>query len=162
MQHLILLIVDECSLMDAQPLGNMHGNACQTVHGGRNIDKPWGGTPVVIFFEDHYQLPSVAPGVFESMDEKTSQQVLSRKLTDTQKQFITDGWKIFQDMTAHVHTLRTSHRVSPEQSDFRQLLTNLRAEENQDITDGETKHLLSLRMNRSQNCSAQEIEQTQN
>ena len=47
MVKLVLLIVDECSLLDAQTLGNMHRNAQATVHKGKNTRKSWGGIPIV-------------------------------------------------------------------------------------------------------------------
>ena len=64
MDKLVLLIVDECSLLDAETLGNMHRNSQATIHKGKNLNKNWGGIPIVLFFGDHFQLPSIDPGVF--------------------------------------------------------------------------------------------------
>ena len=49
MNKLVLLIVDECSLLDAQTLGNMHRNAQATVHKGKNTSESWGGFPLFCF-----------------------------------------------------------------------------------------------------------------
>ena len=162
MSRLVLLIVDECSLLDAQTLGSMHKNAQATVHKGRNPSESWGGIPIVLFFGDHFQLPSINPGVFESMDETLKNKILSRTKSELQKQLMQEGWQEFFNMTAHVCTLNTSHRISTTNTELQSLMTNIRGKQDQDITDEQAQCLLNLHLNTSGNFSSLQRQEIMN
>ena len=72
----LILIVDECSLLDAYTLGFMENNVRQAVYSSKCSTIPWGGVPVVVLFGDHFQLSSINPGAFEMMDTHRMQRIL--------------------------------------------------------------------------------------
>ena len=76
---ILVLIVDECSLLDANPLGAMENNAQQTAYSSKNDGCSWGNIPVILMFSDYYQLPSISPGVLDMIDNNRMQQVLSQE-----------------------------------------------------------------------------------
>ena len=67
--RVLLLIIDECSLLDAYTLGSMENNCRQCVFSSCCQQKSWGNIPVIVPFGDYFQLPSISPGVFEMMDD---------------------------------------------------------------------------------------------
>ena len=60
--HLLMIIIDERSLLSQEVLGAAERNCRLCAHKGKNPDKPWGGVPIILVFGDDYQLPSVCRG----------------------------------------------------------------------------------------------------
>ena len=65
--NVVVLIVDEKSMLGSEILCVMEAYARQTFHKGQNTLKPWGGLPVLILVGDDYQLPPIALGAFDSV-----------------------------------------------------------------------------------------------
>ena len=59
LKNIVVLIFDECSLLDAKTLGNVKNNVRQCAYQGRRSKEPWGGVPIILVFGDHFQLPSI-------------------------------------------------------------------------------------------------------
>ena len=60
--HLLMIIIDERSLLSQEVLGASERNCRHSTHRGKNSHQPWGGVPIVLVFGDDYQLPSVCRG----------------------------------------------------------------------------------------------------
>ena len=144
MKKLVLFTVDECSFSDAQTFGNMHKNAQTCIHKGKNHNKSWGFQlfsfwGIIISF-----LPSIQHGIFEFMDEALKTKILNHTKSEVQHQCMLKGWQEFHNMTEHVHRLTTSHQISESNTELHGLMTNICAENDQDITDEQAQHLLNL------------------
>ena len=57
--RLLMIIIDERSLLSTDVLGASENNCRNHAHGGVNKKKHWGGIPIVLVFGDDYQLPSI-------------------------------------------------------------------------------------------------------
>ena len=59
---IVLLVIDERSMISAQDLAKIDEHSRLVVHRGLNEDKYFGGIPIVILVGDDYQLPPIMPG----------------------------------------------------------------------------------------------------
>lgn len=110
--RLTVLIVDERSMVSADALGIMASYIEQTAHNGMNSSHTygWGGVPVVLFFGDDGQLPSVKLGAFDFQECQRTLSLAEAK-----------GLSIFRTMGQHVRTLQTNIRQS-DASEFQKIL----------------------------------------
>ena len=65
--NLVVLIVDEQSMVGSELLAVMESFSCQTVHDGINSCHPWGLIPVIILVGDDHQLPYIYQGAFDAV-----------------------------------------------------------------------------------------------
>ena len=54
--HLLMIIIDERSLLSQEVLGASERNCWHSTHWGKNSHQPWGGVPIILVFGDDYQL----------------------------------------------------------------------------------------------------------
>jgi hypothetical protein len=124
--NLVLLMVDERSMISSSLLASLESYAKQTVHMGQNNKEPWGFTPVVVFFGDDGQLPPVEPGAFYAFDKKPTN-MGNEKLKMRYR-----GEYLFLQLGRDVMQLKTSMRQDPSQLRFHRILRGLRAENSED------------------------------
>ena len=65
--NLVVLIVDERSILQSELLGVMEAYSRQTVHYGLNHSKPWGNIPIILLVGDSYHLSPIHKGAFDSL-----------------------------------------------------------------------------------------------
>ena len=59
-QHIVMLLLDERSMISKEVIGIIDKNTRLCLHGGKNQDKLFGGIPIIVMFGDDHQLPPVA------------------------------------------------------------------------------------------------------
>jgi hypothetical protein len=137
--NLVLLMIDERSMISSSLLACLESYASQTVHKGRNNMEPWGFTPVVVFFGDDGQLPPIEPGAFYALDKKSSNMG-----TDMLK-LRCKGEQLFLQLGKDVMQLNTSKRQDPSQLRFHRILKGLRAEKDKDtLSECDVQYLYSF------------------
>ena len=62
LKHLVVLIIDEQSMVDSKSLRQTEKNIRETAYGGINEHLPWGNIPIIVLLGDDYQLPPVQNG----------------------------------------------------------------------------------------------------
>jgi hypothetical protein len=136
---LVLLMVDERSMISSSLLACLESYAKQTIHKGRNNKEPWGFTPIVVFFGDDGQLPPVEPGAFYALEKKTSN-VGNEKLKLRYR-----GEHLFLQLGRDVMQLKTNKRQDPSQLRFHRILKGLRAENEDDtLSEDDIQYLYSF------------------
>jgi hypothetical protein len=136
---LVLLMVDERSMISSSLLAAFESYAKQTVHMGRNNKEPWGFTPVVVFFGDDGQLPPIEPGAFYAFDKKPAN-MGNEKLKMRYR-----GEHLFLQLGTDVMQLKTSKRQDPSQLRFHRILRGLRAEKEEDtLSEEDVRYLHSF------------------
>lgn len=130
LHSMIMLIIDERSMMSLDLLNAVDRNCSTFAHGTGNKNSYFGGIPIVLMFGDDYQLPPVAAqGAFDFFDKKgykndqlkgtnlQGMQVLNfcvqqvKSLTQIQR--IEDGEDLLRDVTT---ALRTTNGLTQEQA----------------------------------------------
>ena len=72
LRDIMALIVDERSMVSSLLLGTIEAYCRQAALGGNKSHLSWGGIPIVILFEDDYQLPPpIDEGAFYCLEEPT-------------------------------------------------------------------------------------------
>ena len=59
LQHFLMLVIDEQSMISSGILGAAERNIRHCVYGGQNQTELWGGVPVILIFGNEYQLFTV-------------------------------------------------------------------------------------------------------
>jgi hypothetical protein len=136
---LVLLMVDERSMISSSLLACLESYAKQTVHLGQNNKEPWGFIPVVVFFGDDGQLPPIEPGAFYAFERKPSNMGME-KLNLRYR-----GEQLFLQLGRDVMQLKTNKRQDPSQVRFHRILKGLRAEEEEDaLSESDIQYLYTF------------------
>lgn len=111
LSRLLMVIIDERSLLSCEDLAKIHSNCCNFAHGATSNHLPWGGIPIVVLFGDDKQLPAVmnnnrGGGVttifkmdgFENKEQKQSK--LHR-----------EGQRLFKQLSQNVISLKKNCRI---------------------------------------------------
>ena len=137
--RLVLLMVDERSMICSSLLACLESHAMKTVHLGCNNKEPWGFIPVVVFFGDDGQLPPVDPGAFYAFEKKPSN-MGNEKLNLRYR-----GEYLFLQLGRDVMQLKTNKRQDPSQIRFHRILKGLRAENEKDaLSEDDIQYLYSF------------------
>ncbi len=66
LKHLLCLLIDEQSMLSSKVLAAAERNVWHSVYKGQNGGEIWGEVPVVLLFEDDYQLfPVIKEGAIQ-------------------------------------------------------------------------------------------------
>ena len=153
-----MLIIDECSLLDAYTLGSMENNARQCAYSGQCSTQPWASIPIIITFGDHFQLPSISPGVLEMMDPIPQKQAINKTKNPIVSQLMLSGWEQFMVLTNRVLSLTIPKRV--DQNNNKELLQILDAihgeDDEQQLDDSQVQRLLNLNLNNNRNFTSKQ------
>jgi hypothetical protein len=137
--RLVLLMVDERSMISSSLLACLESHARKTVHLGRNNNDPWGFIPVVVLFGDDGQLPPIEPGAFYAFDKKPS------NMGDEKLKLRYRGEYLFLQLGKDVMQLKTNKRQDQSQIRFHRILKGLRAEKEEDtLSEDDVRYLYSF------------------
>lgn len=127
--NLLVLIIDERSMLSSELFGIMEAYANQAAHNGMNPSKPWGAIPIIILVGDDYQLPPIHKGAFDALgDIQQTIDQLNHIHRPTTNQLIARGHVQFRVFAQQVMFLQSSQRVLPGQERLAQLLQGVRSE----------------------------------
>ena len=126
LKHILVMIIDERSLLSMEILGACERNARECCHGSINKLSEWGKIPVVLLFGDDYQLPSVVISgrgkgpsyIFDKNGKPDTQQ----KLNITEK----IGFEQFLTLSEQVTELTISHRLEKDENELSSMLESMR------------------------------------
>ena len=131
LHHLLVLMVDEVSLLTSQVTFGAEDHLRKCVYNGHNNKETYGGVPVVLFFGDYCQLPPPDKnGAIHGFDKYYQQGEARRPTTVTAKNKARqisefEGSKLLvETMTEHVFELTKNFRTKDE--DDRELLERMR------------------------------------
>lgn len=130
--HLLALICDERSLLDAVLLGTTKQIVQETIFNGFLSQEAWGGLPIFILVGDDYQLPAFTESAFYCMTS-TKGGPMART-----------GRNAFLECTDTVTDLFSIKRMNDNKEKDKQLLHRLRFAEETD--EGDVQKLMSLRL----------------
>ena len=148
---ILLLIIDESSLLDAYTLGSMENSARQCVHSSSSQGEKWGNIPVIVIFGDYFQLPSISPGVFEMMDVTKKKQVLSSIKNPLIADLTASGWEQYVALAEVVLSLSIPKRVDKSNKELLAILDALRGEDDEtQLNNAQIDRLLGLCLNNNQ------------
>jgi len=148
-KRVLVIIVDERSMLTSGVLGASERNVAATCHGGSHDSEDWGGVPVVILVGDDYQLPpptNKEKGAFDTMDTRTS--FSQQKLGEG-----SFGSQLFLNMSETCMELSTIKRQNGSQEKLKRVLNNLRlGEPNEEDADFLMKlHLANFKSKEAEN-----------
>ena len=140
--NVVVLIVDERSMLSSEILGVMESFSRQSVHNGLNTNKPWGYIPVIILVGDDYQLPPIFKGAFESLApmQDRVRQLKSKAAIATQIR-IARGHHQFREIGSTVMYLKASRRVLSGQNRLARILAGLRGENGDSLSEEDIEFL---------------------
>ena len=145
---LLLLIIDECSLLDAYTFGSMENSVRQCAYSGRSLYKPWASLPVILMFGDNFQLPSVGVGVLDMMDSKLKKDSFLKIKNPVVAKLTLSGWKQYMLLSEQVLSLTISKRVDGSNVELLHILDALRGDDDtQKINEKQIQKLLDLNLN---------------
>jgi len=128
LQRLLVLIIDERSMMSSKVLAAAERNTRQCIFNGQNSNELWGGLPVVLLFGDDYQLMPIADqGAIQSYAKKVGgfqHKHLADKMSKSQLLAFRGGLLFTEVMTENVYFLTKNYRVKCRK--FRKLLERVR------------------------------------
>ena len=158
--NVLMLIIDEFSLLDAYTLGSMENSARQCVYSGRCSTCPWGSIPIIILFGDSFQLPSINAGVFDMMDVTSRNQVIHKTKNPVTLKLIMSGWDQFRLLSQTVSSLTIPKRVDESNKELLDILDALRGEdETCKLDDTQIQRLLDLNLNNNRNFTSTQQQQ---
>ena len=123
LKHIVVLIIDERSMVSSTLLSRVESNIRQTAYCGINSEITWAGIPVIIMLGDDYQLPPVGNGIINGFWEMNMKGIKKSK-SFTQCEL--KGHKLFLDLTDGVVELTQSHRQDASETKFEQILNEIR------------------------------------
>jgi len=150
-KHILLIVMDERSMLTADVMGAAERNTAKTVHNGSHDSEDWGGVPAIILVGDDFQLPpptNKEKGAFDTMDTKSSWSQQSFRGTAS------FGNQIFLNMSNHCMALTSIKRQNSSQTKCKEILNRLRIGE---TTEEDADHLLSLHLANYSSRDTQEI-----
>ena len=142
LQRLMVLIIDERSLLSCQVVAAAEDHARNAAFNGHNSEEIWAGIPVVLTFGDDYQLPAVMnDGILNRINKINLNEPQAPNYQHKNKQISDEvGARLLsQCQTASVFELTKNFRVKDEL--HRELLERLRTG---DPTESDCERLCSL------------------
>jgi hypothetical protein len=128
LQHLLMLIIDERSMISSALLAAAERNVRQCVFGQQNQNERWGGVPVVLIFGDDYQLfPVKAEGAISGYARNNGvwDQEPMKKSGAQQLQINSGNHLFISDLTDDVFHLTQNYRTRAD-PDYAGILDRLR------------------------------------
>ena len=128
LNHMLMLIVDERSMLNSNLLAATERNIRHCVYGQQNQNEKWGGIPVVIVFGDDYQLfPVIETGAIEGYNNRIHNSALRTTYKPGSEQLLhRQGDDLFiDDLTENVFTLTKNFRTQNDPV-FGKILERLR------------------------------------
>ncbi len=107
-----VLLLDERSLVGATTMGWMEFHSRCGMEGGSQMDKSWGGLPVVVFMGDDVQLPPVLDSPIYNCKSKISAAI--------------HGVLSWQEFSESVTLRKSIRQQAPDQQQFRDVLFAIR------------------------------------
>ena len=140
--NIVVLIVDERSMLQSELLAVMEAYSTQAVHNGLNTNKPWGHIPIILLVGDDFQLPPVNKGAFDSLVkvQEKIKQVDSVKSAATNKR-IQRGHHQFHEIGKKVMYLKAAHRQLPSQQRLARILKGVCGEDDKGLDDEDVQFL---------------------
>ena len=123
LKHMVVLIIDERSMVSSTLLSTTESNIRQTTYLGQNDGIDWAGIPVVIVLGDDFQLPPVENGVINGFWNLTNDETKNRRLNSENE---LKGHRLFLDLTDSVVELTQSHRQDESEQNFSKILDEVR------------------------------------
>ena len=117
LQHLLMLVIDEQSMISSGLLGTAERNIRHCVYGGQNQTELWGGVPVILIFGNDYQLfPVAEEGAIYGYSKKQQQWNQTSTTTKSQHQLLIDNVNhLFIDtLTSDVFELTENYRTKAD------------------------------------------------
>lgn len=143
LQRLLMIIIDERSLLSCEDLAKVHSNCANFAHGSRTNHLPWGGIPIVVLLGDDKQIPAVnrynsgggATTIFKT-DGTNNFNVKDSKLHRK-------GQSLFKDLGRRVISLKKNLRLRAGNADLQRYLHDLR--QGPGLTKKDARSLLKFR-----------------
>jgi hypothetical protein len=155
--EMLVLIVDERSMMDATMLGTIKSYMQQTAHLGTNKVHPWGGIPLIILVSDDFQLPSIMPGAIYALHTESLEK--THGVTTFEHTVRAQGFVEFLQIGKTVLFLEGEKRINPGQDMFKRMLRAVRCEHTNDkMTEEDVQVLLELDLSHPSFTDAQRRE----
>lgn len=117
LERLLMLIVDERSMINSQLIAGAERNLRHCVFGQQNQTEFWGGIPAVILFGDDYQLPPVqSKGAIEGYAQRNNigTRKASKKTTNEQLMEELGHTLLIEDLTENVFKLTENYRTKKD------------------------------------------------
>lgn len=127
LQRLLVLIIDERSMISSKVLAAAERNTRQCIYDGQNSTEVWGGLPVVLFFGDDYQLMPIADeGAIQGYAKRQAglEHNLTNKMSSSQLLAYKGGILFTEVMTENVYFLTKNYRVACKK--FKDILSRVR------------------------------------
>lgn len=142
LQRLLILIIDERSMISSKVLAASERNTRECIYNGQNSTELWGGLPVVLLFGDDYQLmPVNKDGAIHgySKREGRANEHRTNKMTRAQYFSYRGDWLFTEVMCQRVYFLTKNYRVKCKQ--FKNILERVRLGE---PTRKDADHIMKL------------------
>lgn len=148
-QHIVMLLLDERSMISKEVIGIIDKNTRLCLHGGKNQDKLFGGIPIIVMFGDDHQLPPVATtqhahGAFHCLEDKQK----STKCDSTRQIIEHNGKTLFLKFANTVRELTKIERIETNENQLGRILNDMRKG---GTTKTDAEKLLSLHINNVKN-----------
>ena len=127
LQRLLILIIDERSMISSKVLAVTERNTRECIYNGQNSTELWGGLPVVLLFGDDYQLmPVNKDGAIHGYAKRQGKanEHRTNKMTRAQYFSYRGDWLFTDVMCQRVYFLTKNYRVKCKQ--FKSLLERVR------------------------------------
>ena len=127
LQRLLILIIDERSMISSKVLAATERNTRECIYNGQNSTELWGGLPVVLLFGDDYQLmPVNKDGAIHGYAKRQGKanEHRTNKMTRAQYFSYRGDWLFTDVMCQRVYFLTKNYRVKCKQ--FKSLLERVR------------------------------------
>jgi len=130
LERLLILIVDERSMINSQLIAGAERNLRHCVFGQQNQTEEWGGIPVVLLFGDDYQLPPVkSKGAIDGYAQRNNigKQRATNKSTNVQLMEELGHTFLIEDLTENVFMLKENYRTKKD-PEYGAMLERLRVD----------------------------------
>ena len=140
--NLVVLIVDERSMVGSELLAVIESFSHQTVHNGINSSHPWGLIPVIILVGDDHQLPPIYQGAFDAiLPLQDRLRLLQGRTGVYTSSRIARGHHQFRLLARSVMYLTASRRVLSGQERLARILAGLRGQNGHVLDDSDVDFL---------------------
>lgn len=126
LKRLLMVIIDERSLLSCEDLAKIHHNCVRFAHGGNNNHLPWGGIPLVILLGDDKQLPAVKKGKSGGGATTIFKTDGSNNYDASDSKLHREGITLFKKLGKRVVSLKKNQRVEQGNEDLQRYLQSLR------------------------------------
>ena len=167
--NIVLLVIDERSMISAQDFAMIDEHAKLVVHRGRNPKEHFGGIPIVLLVGDDYQLPPVMPGAAfmyarkkkDENDEKNGK-AIQRKVNNVRNENNRIcGGKLFELIGRKFMTLSTSKRVLENEQLLTDCLKGVRGDYERPISESNIQRLMEFHI-RSPHFTPEMVQELEN